>query len=147
MKNFRNIVLAVSTILFTTVAFGQDGLRIEAENYSSSHTAISTKEGPRATFIGKFANGGWVQYKDVDFGTGTEEIHFMIGCGNVDQNLLEVHLGDKDGEVIGRLKVNTGRWKLGKQTLKIKKASGKQTITLVSRKGGILVDWFEILDK
>ena len=144
MKKVLSIVF--TAILFiATQGFAQEkSNRVEAESFSEIYRA-TTKEGDGGTIVNKFDKGAWIRFDKLDFGKGAEQIKFRAGSGSDKSPQLEVRLGDHKGKLLGKIDIEAKGWgKYSEQTLQIPKTKGKQTITIVSTGGGVLLNWFEI---
>jgi len=145
MRKLLSIVFAV--ILFaTTQGFAQEAhKRIEAESFNETDNA-TTKESKGVTFVNQFARGSWIKFDELDFGKeGAERLKFRVSSGSKASPTLEIRLGSHKGKLLGKINVEVKRWgNYTEQILQIPKIKGRQTITIVSTKGGVLLDWFEI---
>ncbi|NGF55830.1 carbohydrate-binding protein [Parapedobacter sp. SGR-10] len=146
MRKLVSIVFT-AVLWMTTQGFAQEkGKRIEAESFSTIHRA-TTKEVKTGTVVNKFDKGAWIKFDNLDFGKGTEQLKFKVSSGSENSPQLEVRLGDHKGKLLGTLKVESKNWgKYVEQSLTIPQTKGKQTITIVSTAGGVLLDWFELMD-
>lgn len=89
---------------------------IQAENYSAQSGVIteSTSDSGGGQDIGALANGDWVRYDDIDFGsTPATQFKARVASGAASgiSGLVEVRLDSRDATPIGSLAVgNTGGW-------------------------------------
>lgn len=136
-----------TAILFTvTQAFSQNNpKRIEAESFSEKSEVITVKPGDKGTIIGTFSKGAWVKFNKVNFDKGAEQIKFRAASGSDNKPQLEVRLGDAKGKLLGTVSIeNTGWGKFKEYTMQIPKTTDEQTITIISPKGGVILNWFEV---
>lgn len=144
MKKLLSI--AFMAILFTAArAFSQDNpKRIEAERFSETNRA-TTKESSGETVVNKFDKGAWIRFDKIDFGKGVDKIKLRAGSGSKSNPQIEIRLGDHRGKLLGKVDIESKGWgRFNEHTLQISKTKGKQSITIVSTGGGVLLDWFEI---
>ncbi|MFD1628764.1 carbohydrate-binding protein [Pseudopedobacter beijingensis] len=136
-----------TAILFTaTQVFSQDNTkRIEAENFSEKADEITVKPGDKGTIIGTFSKGAWVKFEKVNFEKGAEQIKFRAASGSDNKPQLEIRLGDAKGKLLGTAAIENEGWgKFKEYIVQIPKTTGEQTITIISPKGGVILNWFEI---
>ena len=83
--------------------------------------------------LGPLKCGDWLTFEGVDFGAGSDEVSLSTGSP-VGGGLVEIRLGEADGELLGRVdSLLTAEWthfQVSNGKLD-KKLSGKQTITLL----------------
>ena len=145
MKKLLGIVF--TAILFTGAqAFSQDNpKRIEAESFSEKAEVVTVKPGDKGTIVGTFSKGAWIKFDKVNFEKGAEQMKLRAASGSDNKPQLEIRLGDSKGKLLGTVAIENGGWgKFKEYTLQIPKTKGEQTITIVSPKGGVILNWFEI---
>src|ERR1017187_4333201 len=109
--------------------------RIPATRYAAKNGTQNAPCTEGGECIGFIENGHWVRYEQVDFGSRTEpmEIRAASAPGG---GLLEIHLDQPDGELVGTCPVpNTGDWQdWASFQARIKPLSGKRTLCLVFKR-------------
>lgn len=131
--------------IISNAAFGQTTSAqntIEAETYTAMSGASNG-----GTYIGSFDNGDWLQYNNVDFGTGVTSFHAYVGTeGQAAGQEIEIRLDSQTGPLVGTLKVaNTGGWMtLATQSVPVTGATGMHNLFLVGKGVGFAtnIDWF-----
>ncbi|MBQ4802096.1 carbohydrate-binding protein [Aquimarina sp. MMG015] len=118
--------------------------QIEAEDFCEQ-SGIQT--GTTNSFVGWVNNGDWVQYKNIDFGSGANSIEMSVSSGT-SGGTIEIRQGSISGTLLGTVEVtNTGSFTSWETlTANISEISEKQDIYLVFKGGsGYLldVDWFQ----
>ncbi|MDH7445529.1 carbohydrate-binding protein [Aquimarina sp. 2201CG14-23] len=121
--------------------------RIEAEDFCEQ-SGIQT--GTTNSFVGWVNNGDWVQYENVDFGSGANAIEISASSGT-SGGTIEIRQGSVSGTLLGTVEVtNTGSFTSWKTlTAGISPVNGEQDIYFVFTGGnGYLldVDWFKFLE-
>lgn len=144
----RQYFLAFAALLFSGAVQAQQSNRIEAESFVDGNgpTRKETKEG--ITIVGKFPKGKWIKLAGVDFGSAPTAIKVRIASGASEKTPagIEFRLGSEKGEIIGEATVKSKGWnKFQGQNIPISKASGTQDLFIVSKDGGIVLDWIEIV--
>ncbi|WP_299180005.1 carbohydrate-binding protein [uncultured Aquimarina sp.] len=118
--------------------------KIEAEDFCEQ-SGIQT--GTTNSFVGWVNNGDWVQYKNIDFGSGANSIEMSVSSGT-SGGIIEIRQGSISGTLLGTVEVtNTGSFTSWETlTVNISEVSEKQDVYFVFKGGsGYLldVDWFQ----
>ncbi len=100
-------------------------------NLSSSGAQVHLVQGgePAGWQVDYIQNGGWIQYNDVDFGTGNQvKVNARVSSGD-QGGTLEIRVGSPTGQLLGSIPVtNTGGW----NTWKTVTANVQSTVTGVT---------------
>ncbi|WP_299436708.1 carbohydrate-binding protein [uncultured Aquimarina sp.] len=118
--------------------------QIEAEDFCEQ-SGIQT--GSTNSFVGWVNNGDWVQYENVDFGSGANSIEISASSGT-SGGTIEIRQGSVSGTLLGTVEVtNTGSFTSWETfTASISRVSEEQDIYFVFTGGnGYLldIDWFQ----
>ncbi|WP_299217259.1 carbohydrate-binding protein [uncultured Aquimarina sp.] len=121
--------------------------QIEAEDFCEQ-SGIQT--GTANSFVGWVNDGDWVEYENVDFGSGANSIEISASSGT-SGGTIEIRQGSVSGTLLGAAEVtNTGSFTSWETlTASISQVSGEQDIYFVFTGGsGYLldVDWFKFLE-
>lgn len=146
-------LVSVSTVQGVANKLGVDiasGLT-EAENFSQQNGIRTESCDEGGSNIGYIQNGDWVNYENIDFGSGKTKIDIRVATENSGGE-LEVILDSTSGTSLGSVTVNsTGGWQNWTTvTLDIPNTTGKHTVYLKFNGGsGYLfnVNWFRIYNE
>jgi hypothetical protein len=131
----------------TRSAFSQ----IEAESFNAQSGVITEASTESGQNIGAVNNGDWVQYNNVDFGTGGVRdfvARVSSGAGAGVSGLVEVRVGSRTSPPIGSFALsNTGGWQSWRSVPgNAANVSGVQTVYLTFTSGQpnafVNVNWF-----
>jgi beta-glucanase (GH16 family) len=124
---------------------------IEAESYNGSAGVTREASAEGGQNIGGLANGDWVRFDNVDFGTGgVRDFVTRVASGAVGgvSGLVEVRIGSRSNQPIGSIAVgNTGGWQSWRTVPgNVSGVTGRQTVFLTFTSGQpaefVNVDWF-----
>jgi len=134
-------------ICLSTALYAQETLKIEAESLTEKSEKVTTNTRKTGeTIVGSFDKGKWIKFENIDFGKGRKTIKVRAASGTSSKKAnLEIRLGSKDGQVIGKVQVPVKGWNTYTETETelSKKVSKKQDVYIFSLKGGVILDWVE----
>ncbi len=114
-----------------------DGSLVPAAQSAARHgtqLADCSEGGQCAGFIRK---GDWLRFDNVDFGTGTESVTLRAAAAGGAGGIVELHLEQADGELLGTCEVPaTGDWQKWQSfAAGIKRTEGKRNLCVVFQPG------------
>ncbi|MDQ1652273.1 MAG: hypothetical protein QOI35_1473 [Cryptosporangiaceae bacterium] len=124
---------------------------IESESYDAGSGVIKETSTENGQDIGAVNNGDWVQYNNVDFGTGGVRdfvARVSSGAGAGTSGLVEIRVGSRTATPIGTIAVgNTGGWQSWRSIPgNAANVTGKQTVYMTFTSGQpnayANVNWF-----
>jgi hypothetical protein len=131
---------------------GRDAYRtIEAESYDGAAGVEREATTGGGQNIGHLANGDWVRFDNVDFGTGGVRdfvARVASGAAGGVSGLVEVRIGSRSNPPIGSIAVgDTGGWQSWRSVPgNVSAVTGRQTVFLTFTSGQpaefVNVDWF-----
>lgn len=112
--------------------FTETSRRVAATDYGKQRGVVNTGSSEEGDVIGYIRHGDFVQYGEVDFGQGAEEISIHASSATPGGD-VEIRLGEPDGKLLKTLSIpDTGGWESWKTfTAEIPATSGMQTISLL----------------
>jgi hypothetical protein len=119
--------------------------RVEAETMAWSEGVKSDKNNKTGVFITQIDNNDFIEVRAVNFEKAAKS--FQISAASVAGGKIEIHLDNKEGELIGTCDIkNTGNldvWKVFKS--KVKKVTGLHTVFLVFKGNEKMfnLDWWK----
>jgi len=145
----KQIVALLFGVCMSTVLYAQESVRVEAESLTekSEKVTISNRK-TGETAIGGFDKEQWIKLENVDFGPGKSQVKVRAASGAHSKKAgIEIRLGSKDGEVIGKVKVPVEGWGTFKEidAALSKEVSEKSDIYIISQSGGVILDWVEFI--
>ncbi|GAA1632854.1 carbohydrate-binding protein [Actinoplanes couchii] len=137
----------------STTPTGRDAYaKIEAESYDASagiQTETCSEGGQNVSYV---ANGDWLQFNDVDFGTGGVKDfvgRVASGAGTAVSGLVEVRLDSRSNAPIGSFALaNTGGWQTWQSIpANVSAVTGEHTVFLTFTSGQsadfVNVNWIQ----
>jgi hypothetical protein len=118
--------------------------QIEAESFNEIHGQyIKIIEAPSGYAIGYVLDNDYIEFYNLDFGSGSSLFKATVAAASGDDTSIEVRLGNSIGPLLGRLSVSsTGSWDTYvEQTCSISSITGINNICLVF-KGFVNLDKF-----
>ncbi len=83
---------------------------LRAENYDDYSGVMPTRAGDGTQAVGYIHDGGWLAFREVDFGAGASEMEARVSSGGAG-GTIEVHLDGLNGPTAGTCAVSsTGDW-------------------------------------
>jgi beta-glucosidase len=135
---------AVLTVHGETIPPRRLTVPTRAENYDDYHGIRLVDETQASgTAVGSHEPGGWIAFRDVDFGSGVDRFVASVAKGDAGNARIEVRLDGADGTLIGAGDVSaTGdRYNWLTTTIDVSRVTGIHTVCLVLR-GGLRIRSF-----
>jgi hypothetical protein len=129
-------------------AYGQ----IQAESYDAASAVIKETASEGGQNVGAIGNGDWLQFNNVDFGTGGVRDfvgRVSSGAGGGVSGLVEVRIDSRSNAPIGSFALaNTGGWQSWRSVpANIANVSGRHTVYLTFTSGQpadfVNVNWLQ----
>ncbi|MFI5931604.1 carbohydrate-binding protein [Actinoplanes sp. NPDC051494] len=125
---------------------------IQAESYNAASSVITETCSEGGQNVGALSNGDWLQYNNVDFGTGGVRdfvARVASGAGSGVSGLVEVRIDSRGNAPIGSFAIGgTGGWQSWRSTPgNVSGVSGSHTVYLTFTSGQaadfVNVNWFQ----
>lgn len=145
----KQMIALLFGVCISTALYAQESVKVEAESLAdkSEKAMISTRK-TGETVVTNFNRGQWIKLENVDFGSGKNQMKVRAASGAKSNKAgLTIRQDATNGAVIGKVKVPVDGWgKFTEVDVKLsKEVSGKKDIYVLSRDGGVMLDWIEFI--